>query len=212
MSHILLVTLALVVLSGTTWAQTPAQHKHKVHLAKMEPRRTNGEMAKECEERMTKVKEAGTSLPAPWKTEFEYNLKIVGIECEVLKDPTVMDTKKHMVSCHNHLNAAEHIIRRYDRQVAHEKRMEERKAEAEKRKAREEERRAKAEERRAKAAERKAMREAAKAKRAAAKAERETINHNKMLAKNSSHDNLDHGTLEGAGKSVPDSGSKGSLE
>ncbi len=208
MNRILLSVLASAALSFTT---TPAafgdlapheahhghshshehgspNHHHAHHHHKVDASKTAEEVAKECEERLGKVKDAGATLPADHKkAEFDYNLKIANVEIETLRDVNLKDFKKHAHACHHHLKKAEQIVRQHENHMAHEKKMEERKA--------------KAEERKANAAARKAKREADKAERAAAKAAAAT-HHGKHHEQEAG---LDHGQSEGASKEAPGS-------
>jgi len=162
-------------------------HGHHGHHEKKHPAKTGDEMAKECEEHMEKIKDAGASLSPKMKAKFDYNLKKAGIEIEALKNPDMDEHHKHADMCHRDLKVAEQIVKKHEHQLAHEKKMEEKKAKAEERKVR-------AEERKAKAAERKAKRdEERKAKKEAHDAEKAAGHHDKQHG-------LDHGAqaLEGA--------------
>lgn len=202
MNRILPSVLASVALSFTT---TPAafgdvghhghshSHDHGHHHArhhhhKVDPGKTAEEMAKECEERLGKVKDAGSTLPADnKKAEFDYNLKIANVEIETLRDVNLKDFTKHAHSCHHHLKKAEQTISQHEHHLAYEKKMEERKEKAAARKAKREAD--------------KARREADKAERAAAKAEAAT-HHDKHHEQEAG---LDHGQSEGASQAEPGS-------
>lgn len=191
MKRILLSALASVALScgGSLEACAHVAHNehhgHHTHHEKKHSAKTGDEMAKECEEHMEKIKDAGASLSPKMKAKFDYNLKKVGVEIEALKNPDMDEHHKHAEMCHRDLKAAEMIVKKHEQQLAHEKKIEEKKAKAEERKAR-------AEENKAKAAERKAKRdEERKAKKAA--------------AHHSTHHDLDHGKSEGADKTAPGS-------
>jgi hypothetical protein len=134
------------------------------------------DMIKESEDRLAKIKDAGSSLPADLKSEFDYHLDIVTAEIKPLRDASNKHHAKHHSASQNHLKMAEQIVKKHENQVAHAKKVEERQANA---KAKAEERKARAEERKAKADARRAEREAAKAKRAAEKAEKATAHANK---------------------------------
>lgn len=213
MKRILLSALASVALSCGTASEISAHtdhhgehghkhhehHMHHMHHEKKHPAKTADEMAKECEERMEKIKDAGASLPPKMKAKFDYNLKKAGIEVEALKNPDMDEHHKHADLCHRDLKAAEQIMKKHEHQVAHEKKMEEKKAKAEERKAR-------AEERKAKAAERKAKRdEERKARKAAHEAAHHKEGHD--LGK----DGLDHGRIEDAEKPAPEAASEAML-
>ena len=205
MNRILLSILASAALSFTTTPAAFAEltphklhhghshshghgHHHAHHHHQVDASKTAEEMAKECEEHLEKIKDAGATLPADnKKADFDYNLKIANVEIETLRDVNLKDFKKHAHSCHHHLKKAEQIVRQHENHVAYEKKMEERKA--------------KAEERKANAAARKAKREADKAERAAAKAASAT-HHDKHHEQEAS---LDHGQSEGASKEAPGS-------
>jgi hypothetical protein len=159
-------------------------HGHQMHHEKKHPAKSGDEMAKECEEHMEKIKDAGASLSPKMKAKFDYNLKKAVVEIEALKNPDMDEHHKHAEMCRRDLKAAEMIVKKHEIQLAHEKKMEEKKA--------------KAEERKAKAAERKAKRdEERKAKKAAA-------HHGKQHG-------LDHGKSEGADKAAPESASETTL-
>lgn len=199
MNRILLTILASVAFSSSITPeafgalaspdeQTAHQHDH-VHHDKSGPEKTAAEMAKECEERLEKIKNAGASLPADLKADFDYTLKLAGVEIEALKDVNLKNHKKHAIFCHRHLRDADQIIKRHEHQLAREKKAEERKAKMEERKLR-------AEERKAKAEERKAKREAEKA----------AAHHDKDPNKDKvKDDGLDHGRSEGSDKTAPGS-------
>jgi|GEM_PF-6253045 len=210
MKRILLSALASVALScGTTSESSahagphgehgPRHHEHHMHHEKKHPTKTADEMAKECEDRMEKIKGAGASLPSKMKAKFDYNLKKASVEIEALKNPDMDEHHKHADLCHRDLKAAEQIVKKHEHQAAHEKKMEEKKAKAE-------ERRARAEERKAKAAERKAKRDE---ERKARKAAHEAAHHKE------GHDlgkyGLDHCKIEDTDKTAPEAASEAML-
>ena len=145
------------------------------------------EMARECDQHLEQLKDAGAPLPDDKKAEFDYNLEIAAIEAKALKDANHKDPKRHAKSCQSRLNEARHIVKKHADQVAREKRKEERKA-------RDEERKKKAEARRAE-------REAAKTKREAERAEKMAHPHHDKNTETS--DGFDHGKSEGASKEEP---------
>ncbi len=205
MKRILLSALASVALSCGATSEVSANvahhddhsskhhehhghHGHHGHHEKKHAAKSADEMVKECEEHMEKIKDAGASLSPKMKAKFDYNLKKAGVEIEALKNPDMDEHQRHGDMCHRDLAAAEQIVKKHERQLAHEKQMEEKKAKAEERKAR-------AEERKAKAAERKAKRD------------------EERHAKKAAHDkgDLDHGKSEGADKAAPESASETTL-
>jgi hypothetical protein len=202
MNRIFLSALASVALSCASAPEILGEHGHHhehhghhAHHDKMDAGKTAEEMAKECEDRMGKIKDAGASLSPDMKAEFDYNLEIAGIEIKALRDVNHKDHKKHDTSCHRHLSTAEHILKKHEHQLAHEKKMEERKAKAAERKAR-------ADERKAKAEERKAKREADKAAHKAAAHHEHHHAKEATPALESAHDN---GRTEGADTRAPGS-------
>lgn len=199
MKRILLSALASVALScgATSEASANVAH-HEAHSPKYHGHhetkhaaKSADEMAKECEEHMEKIKDAGASLSPKMKAKFDYNLKKAGVEIEALKNPDMDEHHKHADMCHRDLAAAEQIVKKHERQLAHEKQMEEKKAKAEERKAR-------AEERKAKAAERKAKRDEERHAKKAAH-DKSGLGHNH------------HGQPEGADKAAPESASETTL-
>jgi hypothetical protein len=162
MNRILLTALASVALLSSQSLATshpvehPAQphahhhdhYAHHHHHKKGE--KTREEMTKEFEEQVGTVKNAGASLPADVKAEFDYNLEIAGVEISALKNANIKDHKKHALSCHRHIANAEQILKKHEHFIAREKKMEEKKAKAAERKARADQRKAQAEERKAK--------------------------------------------------------------
>jgi len=159
-----------------------AHHGSFHHGHQMDAAETAEEAAKKCEGQLEEIKGAGVDLPADKKAEFDYNLKIAGVEAKTLKGTENQGhSKKHSHSCHRHLKDAEKIVSRHKKDLARQK---------------------KAEERKASALARKAEREAAKAKREAEKAERAATHQHK----NHEHEKqsaLDHGRSEGASQEVP---------
>ena len=212
MNRIFLTLFASVALYSLTSLQSFAEHSHQAsHDHKITAEKPAEEMTKACEDHFEKIKNAGSSLPADKKAEFDYDLEIVNIEIKALKDPNHKDHKRHAHSCHRHLKEAENIARKHEDHMIREKKKEERKA--------------RAEERKAKAEARKAEREAAKAKREVEKAEKAAHHHDKHeeekaekaahhhdkhhekegLPSHESKDGLDHGKSEGASKEEPGS-------
>ena len=149
-------------------------------------------MAKECEERMEKIKDSGASLVSKMKAKFEYNLKKASVEIEALKNPDMDEHHRHADMCHRDLKAAEQLVKKHEQQLAREKKIEEKKAKAAERKAR-------AEENKAKAAERKAKRDEERKARKAAHEVGKTASHQE------SNQSLDHGKSDGADKAIPGS-------
>lgn len=98
--------------------------------------KTGSELATDCENAMNDVKDTGASLSPEWKAEFDYNLKIVAVEIEAMRDPSHRDSRKHSASCHRHLKMAKRYVERNAKK-------EERLEKAATRKAKAEERRAK---------------------------------------------------------------------
>lgn len=175
----------------------PQQHK-KMHKAVM----SSEDMIKESEDRLAKIKDAGNSLPAELKSDFDYHLDVVAAEIKALRDVSNKHHTKHHAACHNHLKAAEQIVKKHENQAAHAKKVEERQANA---KAKAEERKARAEERKAKADARRAEREAAKAKRAAEKAEKATAHaHAHTAPVHTSIAGVDNGRSQGGAKTLPE--------
>jgi hypothetical protein len=201
MNRIFLTLIASVALSSLTSLQSFADPSHRASPHdKAGTENLTEEMTKACEGHFEKIKDAGSSLPADKKAEFDYDLEIVNLEIKVLKDANHKDPKRHAHSCHQHLKNAENIVKKHEDYMTREKKKEERKA--------------KAEERKAKAEARKAEREAAKAKREAEKAEKAAHHHAKEEEKSKHHekenlpthenkDGLDHGKSEGASKEEP---------
>jgi len=116
-----------------------ALHKeHHEHHEKMVGAQTAHELAKECETRLNKIKEVSavaSSLAPDLKAEFEYNLDKASLEIKYLQNPSVKDFRKHANLCNRDVGVADHIIKKHEHQLAHEKKMEDRKAKALERKA-----------------------------------------------------------------------------
>ena len=104
MNRIILASLASVALSlgstphvlGATDSSSephhPAHHGHRHHHHhhhNMHAEKTRAEMVKESEERLGKLKDAGASLPADLKAEFDINLKFVAVAIEALNDANI---------------------------------------------------------------------------------------------------------------------------
>ncbi|MGV8948702.1 MAG: hypothetical protein ACOH2E_04970 [Candidatus Paracaedibacter sp.] len=200
MKKILLSALASVALSCGVPSEASAhaahqdEHgsKHHMHHEKKHSAKTGDEMAKECEERLEKIKDSGASLSPKMKAKFEYNLKKASVEIDALKNPDMDEHNRHADMCHRDLKTAEQLVKKHEQQLAHEKKIEEKKAKAAERKAR-------AEENKAKAAERKAKRdEERKARKAAHDA-------GKIASHQDSNQSLDHGKSDGADKATPGS-------
>ena len=142
------VVIAAAAPADTSPPQHQAHHPEYHHKAGIE--KSAVDLAKECEQHLTKLKEAGGSLRAELKAEVDYNLEIAEIEIKTLKNPIHKDPKRHAASCNRHLSSAEHILKKHEHQLAREKKEQDRKVKMEERKARAQERKAKAEERKAK--------------------------------------------------------------
>ncbi|MBX9804280.1 MAG: hypothetical protein K2Y18_00840 [Alphaproteobacteria bacterium] len=203
MNRIFLTVLSSVALFSISQskvvaaAAAPADSPSPQHLAhhpedhsKAGSEKSAADMAKELEDRLAKLKDAGASLNAELKAEFDYNLEIADIEIKALKNPIHRDHKRHAHSCGRHLASAEHILKKHEHQVAREKKEQDRKAKMEERKLR-------AQERKAKAEERKAKREEARKE----KHQKHGDHHDKHEASVPHKDNAetsDHGKKEGA--------------
>lgn len=180
---LIVASVAWSSLMGCPCFANPLEHSPVAHQDNKE------EMARECEQHLEQIKDAGAALPDDKKAEFGYNLEIAAIEAKALRDAHHKDAKRHAKSCHSRLNEAQHILKKHADQVAREKKKEERKA-------RDEERKKKAEARRAE-------REAAKARREAEKAARMAGHHHGHTSETG--DGFDHGSSEGASKEEPGS-------
>lgn len=173
MNRIFLTTLASVALCYATTPQifaNPAKTDASQQSTPMsvEHSETKSEsisenVVKSVEDQFNKIKDAGASLAADLKSEFDYQMDIAAAELKALRDANNKHHKKHHASIQRALHAAEGILKKFTNQQNHAKKLEDRKAKAA----------AKAEERKARAAERKAKAEARKAEREAAKAKRE---------------------------------------
>jgi hypothetical protein len=118
--------VSLVVSLPSTAESSATKHHHG---------KSGAELATACEEHMNKVKDTGASLSPEWKAEFDYNLKLVAIEIEAMRDLNHKDSHKHSASCHRHLKAAERYVEKNLKKEERTKKAEERKAKAEERKA-----------------------------------------------------------------------------
>jgi colicin import membrane protein len=230
MNRIFLTTLASVALCYATTPQVianpttdtahPSMHMHTEQTDRKHMEKISEEALKTFEDRYNKIKDAGVSLSADLKSEFDYYMDVVAAELKALKDTNNKHHKKHEGAVKRTLDAAESLVRKHIHQLDHAKKLEERKAKAE---AKAEERKARAAERKAKAEARKAEREAAKAKKQAAKAEKAAVAEAEKKEKPiiQTHDNvmvkaqeaaldqaeksgkLDHGRSEGGSTDAP---------
>ena len=126
MKRILLSALASVALScgASSEASANVAHHdehgsvHHMHHEKKHSAKTGDEMAKECEERMEKIKDSGASLVSKMKAKFEYNLKKASVEIEALKNPDMDEHHRHADMCHRDLKAAEQLVKKHEQQLA----------------------------------------------------------------------------------------------
>ena len=143
MNKLLLSAIASLAMSLSSVAESSlasTEHHQGVHQGK-----TGVELAAICEEHMNKIKDTGASLSPEWKAEFDYNLKIVAIEIEAMRDPNHRDSRKHSGSCHRHLKTAERYVQKNAKKEERAEKVAARKEKAAARKAKAEERKAKAE-------------------------------------------------------------------
>ena len=167
-------------------------------VEKMAAEKLSPEVLKACEEKLAKIKEAGNSLPAEKKVEFDSSLKHATIEIEDLNNPAHTDPKKHLHAFNGHIKFAEKILHQQENLQAKAKKEEERQAKAQERKARAEERKAKAEARAA------AREQARKAKKDTPQTEKKIFDESKdSQDRRVRQDQADNGRSEGASTQEP---------
>lgn len=131
MKRILLSTLTSITLfygasSQTILAQPQASEKESPSVqSPLTSSKTGEELAKDCETRLAKIKDSGTTLSPTMKAKFDYNLAKATLEIGVLRNPNHGKSHSYVAACQRHVTIAEKTIKRHEYKRAQQKKRDE---------------------------------------------------------------------------------------